>query len=151
MKNDNSNRGSILAEQAYALGKMLNHEEWHTLPRNITPSDIDMVFDNNGMFLLCELKQNTADWQQLKKNSYGQWLLYSNLVLNGQGKHLAACVQHVRPEQGKAINTMTDVIAFQVMACHKGRIVYSAVIPTRKGEHWRRFVECFYSLGKSKF
>jgi len=54
-------RGEIIAEQAYAQGKMLDHSGWTGfLPRNITPSDIDMVIANGQSMMLIEWSSRSS-------------------------------------------------------------------------------------------
>lgn len=126
--------GSIIIEEAYAQGKMLDHSGWrHTLPRNITPSDIDMCIDNNGVILLVELSSQTDNWNDLKR---GQALLYENLVWAGCG-NIKAALAYIHPAPGKQIDTVKDVISFSVMCRQHGKIVKSAVYA---GKNWKQAV-----------
>lgn len=126
-------RGAIYAEQAYAQGKMLNNSAWNgMLPRNITPSDIDLVFDNNGWQLLCELSSQTSNWAELKR---GQRLLYQGLTI--KHRTIGVLLKHSVPKD-RQIDTLKDIDSFQVMISG-GRIT-----EIFGGERWQRFVEQFY-------
>lgn len=132
-------RGEIYSLEAYARGKVLEHSEWAgVLPRKITPSDIDMVFDNNGKFLFCELNSQFADFESL---DVGQYRLYRNLVLMGQGNVTAALLHHATPEPGVKIRTMSDVLSFQLMRFREDRVAVSKVY---EGALWRKYVEKFF-------
>lgn len=110
-----SMKGKIYCREAYAQAKMLDHSGWNgVLPRGITPSDIDMVIDNEGLVLFVEFSSKTASWHTLKSKSYGQWKLHRNLVWNGRGTQFSALC-HLQPEPDKDINSMTDVIEFSLM------------------------------------
>src|SRR5687768_15001960 len=101
-------RGAIYNEQAYAQGKMLDHSEWKLLPRKITPSDIDMCFDNRGWLLLCELSSKTPNWSDIPK---GQFWLYKSMT--AKSRTIAALLKHnVKDRQ---IDTLNDIQSFQVM------------------------------------
>lgn len=142
-------RGKIFAAEAYAQGKMFDNSTWGChLPRKITPSDIDLVIDNNGRFLFCEYKCDISRFSDL---SIGQHIMYQNLVKNGDGNHFAACVRHVKPEQGVQINTVTHVLTFQLMMkLEDGRLVVS---PVYQGSQWIRAVKVilgFTSIGEGE-
>lgn len=125
-----TNRGSIYHEEAYAQGKMLNHDSWNFLPRKITPSDIDMCFDNGAWLLVCELSSQATKWGEIK---YGQRLLYKSLTV--RSRVIAALLRHnVKDRQ---IDTLKDIDSFQVMVAGKTTRVFD-------GEKWRRFVESFF-------
>ncbi len=111
--------GQIIIEEAYAQGKMLDHSGWYgQLPRGITPSDIDMIFDFDGLTVLVELKSRSADWGKV---DVGQRRAYENLVRKGRGETLAICAKHVT-EPGKQIDTFNDVTEYQVMVWRDGQI-----------------------------
>jgi hypothetical protein len=124
-------KGAILCEQAYAQGKMLDHSEWVSLPRGITPSDVDFAFDNKGRMILCELSSKHSSWADVP---YGQRLLYQNLVTGSP--HVAALCRHNVPRE-RAINTRVDVSAFQLMFSFGGELFVSIEMP---GDAWARFV-----------
>lgn len=122
--------GHIRHLELYQQGKMLDHSAWKgKLKRGITPSDVDMMFDFNGTILLVELKLNSASWFALPK---GQRIAYTNLVKAGKGKIIVACAQ-IAPTDDKPLNTLTDIVAFQVMT----NTELSQILP---GEVWEKFV-----------
>jgi hypothetical protein len=154
---DDVERGAIFAEEAYALGKMLDHSCWSKqgeqscwqkdsmpLPRLITPSDLDSVFsrlvephavptvfDDNGCMIFAELSTNADDWRFL---STGQYRLYRGLL---EGPHCAVLCRHgIRPEQKKKICTRHDIISFQPMVWDHGAVIGA----TSHGRVWEDFV-----------
>ena len=129
-----SERGAVYCEQAYAQGKMLDNSEWNGLPRKITPSDLDLCFDNNGWLLLCELSSESTEWQMLQR---GQRMLYESFVRRGQ--MAAALLKHSVP-QSRQIRTCSDIEHFQVMFFRE-RITCGPVWP---GHLWGRFVQKWY-------
>lgn len=151
-------RGAIYAEQAYALGKMLDHSCWQEsekscwqknaprLPRLITPSDLDTVFcrllhdpfavplilDNAGRMIFAELSSWSQDWRLL---SDGQFKLYRGLL---DGPHCAVlCCHNVAPEDHKKICTRHDIISFQPMVWDHGAVIGRS-LPTNA--LWQQFV-----------
>jgi len=145
--------GSIFSQEAYALGKMLDHSSWWRdppkLPRGITPSDTDyppipLCFDNNGWVLWCELSSSFSAWHQVQT---GQKWLYESILRNSQ--HFGVLCQHnVRPEMQRPINTRYDIQSFQVMLWDFG-YVRSNVI-TGNGM-WQKFVLSFYQPGQPEY
>lgn len=131
--------GSVHFEQAYALGKMLNNSGWDGRLRNgITPSDIDLCFDNDGHVLFCELSRHHSAWQEIDT---GQCWLYRSAISCGHG--LAVLLKHsVDPEDGRQIDTLHDVETFQVMLSSgfTSKIV--------DGSRWGWFVDQFYENPK---
>jgi hypothetical protein len=126
-------RGAIYNEQAYAQGKMLDHVSWNgILPRCITPSDIDMAFDNNGWILSCELSSKSTDWGQLSK---GQLLFYK--AFTAKSRTMAALLKHNVPKDRK-IDTLADIESFQVM------LAGGKITEVFNSTHWKRFVESFF-------
>lgn len=133
-------RGRILNEEAYTRGKMLDHAGWSDiLPRLITPSDIDMVIDNAGRILFVEFSSKTCVWGHLAR---GQRLLYQNVVKAGGGKQTAALC-HIKPEAGKQIDTVHDVIRFQVMYLKNGELEIS---PVMEGDKWVDAVKAILNI-----
>ena len=132
-------RGKIYCEQAYAQGKMLDNSSWE-LPRMITPSDIDLVFDDGqmGRIIFVELSSSETHWNLL---SVGQRRLYSRLVAKGHGKVFAALCKHSVP-QDQQINTRNDIDTFQVM--YFGSLLGYATSPLYQGTLWANFVTKFY-------
>ena len=132
-------RGRILVEEAYAQGKMLESRSWYgLLPRKITPSDIDMVIDNNGRILFVEFDSNTAAWDGITR---GQRRLYENIVLNGSGKHFAACCRH--NVKDRRIDTLHDVLEFQLMYMRGDSLNVSSIYD---GSKWRRAVQVMLGI-----
>lgn len=137
-------KGSILVEEAYAAGKMLDHSGWHgVLPRNGTPSDVDMTIstsqidmavDNNGVILIVELSTRTDKWHELNT---GQRLLYENMVWAGQG-NIKAALCHIIPAPEKQIDTVNDVVSFSVMCWKCGELVKSHSFT---GNNWKAAVK----------
>ena len=116
-------RGAIINETAYARGKMLDHSSWQngeiTLPRNITPSDIDMTFDNRGNILYGELSSKDIDWDDIKNHAIGQFRLYRGTIK--QTTNLAILCKHSVPLQDeRLIDTRTDIDSFHVMLHNLG-------------------------------
>jgi hypothetical protein len=136
----------VRSEEAYALGKMLDNSSWQhpragdvRLARNITPSDIDLCLDNNGMILACELSRSASKWQQLLP---GQRILYQSLVY--RSAHIAVLCHHsVAPEEGRKIDTRYDIDSFQIMMADDWKIT---IIPVINGNfYWRKFVEMWFT------
>jgi hypothetical protein len=100
--------GSIICEQSYAQGKMLDHSRWH-LSRGVTPSDIDFVVESYGCFLWCELTKNACDWDSLKT---GQRMLYDSLA-KIPGNNVVCLARHSVP-RGKKVDTFNDIEAVAV-------------------------------------
>lgn len=128
--------GAIFAEEAYALGKMLDHSAWQTdvrISRGITPSDVDMAVDNNGMILFCEISSQYEEWKKLRE---GQRRFYENCVKGGL--HCAALCRHaVKLMDQRKIDTCNDIISFQLMFWDHG-VVYSHVIAGNS--YWQKFM-----------
>lgn len=128
--------GAIYCEEAYAQGKMLDHSEWQgKLPRSITPSDIDQIFDNDGKLLACEWSRSNLRWNELTR---GQRDTYMAVVKSG---HMAALLKHSVPRSRK-IKTRTDVESFQVIyLAANGKPAITDVID---GYLWPIFVDEWY-------
>jgi hypothetical protein len=140
---DPEQRGAIHAEQAYALGKMLDHSSWQKgdrrLPRNITASDLDipgvpMVFDNGGMMIFGELSRTRTAWSSLH---FGQRFLYENL-LRGTPHCAVLCCHEVDAEQGRKIDSRHDIAAFQIMVVDFGGVATWPLI--QSNTRWQDFV-----------
>lgn len=132
-------RGSIYCEQAYAQGKMLDNSKWK-LPRNITPSDIDIVFDDtqHGRVLFVELTSSHTTWNTV---STGQRLLYSGLVIRGCNRVFASLAKHTVPINLQ-IDTRNDITHFQVM--YYASLLGWATSQVYTGDLWPEFVDAFY-------
>jgi len=152
-------RGSIYAEEAYALGKMLDHSSWQhprpgdePLPRRITPSDIDMtatggmlsavpiVFDNRGKIVLGELSSHAREWHELNP---GQRWTYESL-LNSSPHCAVLCHHSVRTEERRLIDTRYDIDSFQVRINDHGIITLPVVRGNKANKAWQRFVLGWY-------
>lgn len=129
-------RGSILVEEAYARGKMLDHSGWHVLPRAITPSDFDMVFDNGGALIYGEISSEFSEWARLKK---GQRKAYSNAIW--QTRNCAVLCRHNVPlSELRAINTREDIRDYQVMLYDGKGFSFSSV-----RHDWKEFVDRWFA------
>lgn len=124
---------------------MLDHSDWlqglWTMPRLITPSDVDMAMDNDGKILFCELSSSQSEWVKMGK---GQRLLYRNFIFNSA--NLAVLCKHSVPTTRK-INTRKDFDSFQVMMYSSGNIYPTGfqVTPVFKKEAWEPFVKSWFS------
>jgi hypothetical protein len=135
--------GSIMSEQAYAQGKMLNHSAWYGhLPRGITPSDVDATVANGEFVLLWELSSSSVEWFQI---ATGQRRLYEDMVQCSGGKHWACLLKH-SVDSSRAIDTVEDIDSFHVMFRRDdGRTDY---LPLQPGGRWFDFVRLFYECRK---
>ncbi len=133
--------GSIHSKNAYAQGKMLDHSAWlkdEPLPRGITPSDIDMVIDDNGAMLFNELSSRHHRWHEL---STGQRRLYEGLIF--QTQHCAVLCKHsVPPAEEREINTRTDIDNFQVMLWQPSGLFFTEVF--HGNSRWQQFVASWF-------
>lgn len=127
--------GAIYSERAYALGKMLDHSSWYgTLTRKITPSDVDMLFDNAGKIMLCELSSAVSSWSEVQ---IGQRWLYQSFIKD-QPHCAVLCRHNVDPSSGRQINTRFDIQSFQVMVWEHEQVLSRVY----DGNHyWQRVVE----------
>lgn len=127
--------GKILCEEAYAQGKMVNSEAWSDLlPRGITPSDADLIFDSNGKILMTELSRTKRRWRDIAR---GQFILYQNFIMAGRGDIVAALAKH--SVHGRAICSVSDIDSFQVMFLHQG-MSSPALTSVIDGDRWKEFV-----------
>lgn len=126
--------GRILIEAAYAAGKMLDCSGWNGLLRsNITPSDVDLCFDNNGAVLFADFSIACDSWTQIKSTLRGQRWLYESLIKSGP--HCAVICKHsVQAE--RLIDTLKDVERFQVMVWDFEPVLS----PVYSGRVWQSFV-----------
>jgi hypothetical protein len=131
-------RGAVRNEALYRQG--YDHSAWgDILPRRITPSDIDVVFDNleRARVLFCEFTRNEC-WAD---KPFGQRTLYMQLLRTNNYQN--ACVLCHHCVDGRDIDSLTDVQSFHVMRCNNGEIEYMEVID---GCLWGEFVKAFYGL-----
>jgi hypothetical protein len=139
MPSHSATAGSIILQEAYALGKMMDSSSWNGLLRSgITPSDIDlpgvqMVFDNRGMIIFCDFSSSFTKWQTALT---GQRLLYEGLI-NYKPHCAVLCRHNVKPELGRPINTLHDVEHFQVMIWDFEPVITKIF---DGAELWKRFV-----------
>lgn len=99
-------RGNIYDEQKYIHAKMLDHSWWHgVLPRNITPSDIDMWIELSGFFFYFELSSTTSELLSLPKK--GQVIGYKNLW-KSSAKNIVLICKHSVSASDRQIRTPTD-------------------------------------------
>ena len=134
--------GAIYSEQAYALGKMLDNSSWQQgqkLRDGITPSDFDLVFDNMGAMLFCELSSNCDQWRLLEK---GQRWAYQSAIKNNRPHCAVICRHNVKLADLRQIDTRRDIVAFQVMAYDLAAFRISCVI--EGNEHWQAFVLAWF-------
>lgn len=131
--------GSILNEQAYARGKMLNHSGMAgQLARRSMPSDIDFVLDNNGAMIFAELSRWANDWNKVQP---GQRWLYESLIKTSI--HCAVLCKHsVELATGRQIFTWTDIESFQVMIWHHGAVISEIIEGNQK---WQTFVRYWFA------
>lgn len=136
-------RGAIRSEEAYVHGKMLDHSSWQkgalVLPRNITPSDHDMVFDALGQrALLCELSRPFSQWRELPR---AQVMAYVSSIL--WTENLGILCHHSVPSDSQ-INTRSDIESFQVMlAPPHDPLLFTEVFVGN--QRWQRFVFGWYN------
>jgi hypothetical protein len=133
--------------------QLYDHSGWYgKLPNKITPSDIDVVFDNknHGRILFCEFTSAEATWD---KKPYGQRIAYMQLLRTTAQKHAAVlCLHHVPSD--KQIDTVLDVDSFHVMRIldkEKGVVLMPSSHEVYDGSKWLDFVKSFYGLENSTF
>jgi hypothetical protein len=146
-------RGKIYDLVAYAQGKLVDCSGWadrekygqDVLPRKITPSDIDVVFnpgtfmfDNAGHVLLAELSTQTNIWS---KTSYGQYLSAQSLVKAGQGKIASVLAYHQTPKE-QLIDLRESVESFSLM--YFVSPTYACTDVHKGNERWQKFVLAWF-------
>ena len=130
--------GKILWEHAYAQGKMLDHSSWD-LPRNITPSDVDMFFDNRGSIVYCEVSSQCVSWQQLEQ---GQRWGYESII-KGTSDLAVLCKHSVAVD--KQIDTRYDINAFQVQVFNNETGGFEVAKVVTGNRYWQKFISNFYA------
>jgi hypothetical protein len=109
------------------------------LPRNITPSDIDMTLDNNGHIMQFELDDETACWEFIKK---GQRRLQESYVRAGRGRITAVLLRHRVPATIEdQIDTTKDILQFSIMRWANGQVLETGPFP---GEKFVRYVRLWW-------
>jgi hypothetical protein len=145
-------RGKVFSEEAYALGKMLDHSSWQKgerrLPRRITPSDLDipgvpMVFDAAGALIIGELSRSGATWDNLTK---GQRWAYESYI-RGTRHCAVVCYHEIRPEEQRYIDTRHDMLAFQIMVDDFG-VITSQLF--KGNDRWQNFVFAWMEGGATR-
>lgn len=142
-----SERGGIRNADAYARGKMLDHSAWQRevpLPNLVTPSDIDMVFDNKGWILFCEISSQYAEWPILResKGGTGQVRLYEAAVEDSI--HCAVLCKHSVPlVPQRPIDSRADIESFQVMLYDPQHGLLTTEL-FRGNAVWQRFVHLWF-------
>jgi len=142
------NGGKIYCPEAYARGKMVESSGWNNfLPRGGTPSDIDLIFDNYGKrIILVELSSRFCNWHEIPT---GQRKVYESLVNIGDGKIYAVLAKHKTPEDGKYIDSFSDIEKFQVMYLGEKDAI-SEMRPMQyldiEGSKWTQFVSKLMSV-----
>ncbi len=111
--NDHFKKGSIIAEQAYAQGKMLDHSSWPISPSGRTFSDIDAVYDHKGLLIFVEFARSNfpMTWDSI---STGQRWMYQSALANKRGS-IAILANHNVPSD-QQIDTMKDVTHASAMS-----------------------------------
>lgn len=132
----NSGAGSIILEEAYALGKMVECSAWNGLLRDhITPSDIDLCFDNNGSVIFVDLSVSYDRWDIALA---GQRRMYAAIIAGGP--HCAVLAKHsVTPSLGRKIDSLHDIESFQAAVWDSGFVKS----PVWSGSRWQEFVQAW--------
>ena len=137
-------RGSVRHAARYKQG--YDHSGWASvLPRKITPSDIDVVFDNllNGRQLFCEFTSREALWTE---KAHGQRVMYQQVLRTTNYSSASVLCFHSVPSN-MPIDSLKDVNSFHVMRCVDGKIIYMPGDQrTFDGSLWPDFVLSFYGL-----
>lgn len=96
------------------------------MPRNITPSDIDMVVTEDGVItslaatITHSRRRRIVQFEYTKSSPYwgkvptGQHKTHEDYVLAGEGRITAICAYHRTPT-GEDIRSLENVLSFQVM------------------------------------
>lgn len=137
-------RGEVQYRERFE--QQVEHNGWcDILPNKITPSDIDVAFDNmaRARHLFCEFSSVASLWSEKK---WGQQLLYMQLLrTNNYANASVLCKHHV--PIGQSVKSLNDVDSFQVMRAKNGLIYY---MPSKEetfpGTLWVDFVKSFYGL-----
>ncbi len=133
-------RGAVYNKPAYLLSKNLDHSGWGTLlPRKITPSDVDCVFDNYMAAILVELNSHLTQWVDLDT---GQTWTYQGLIHKHMKRVAVLATHSVRPEVKDFIDTVQDVESFQVMLWDDGFKVSEVF---HGNDRWQKFVVGWYA------
>jgi hypothetical protein len=141
--------GEIRNIRRYLQSKLLDNSAWlDIVGRKITPSDIDLVVDNGGKVLFCELSRTCSEWQELER---GQRWLYQSVLLDSIKcprcsillRHNVDCDNNAATiNELRKINTITDIVSFQAMIFVWGEFRVSRVVDGN--EHWQAFVKAWF-------
>lgn len=134
-------RGGIRNRQRYK--QEIDHTGWNKiLPRKITPSDIDIVFDDKltNTIVFCDLKfspdGSACLWRDVQ---YGQRLLYQRLVLtHPYVKRYSVLLTHSVEDCERDIDSVRDVLWFQVMEL--GLQTGPRIYPAEVGHLWPEWI-----------
>jgi hypothetical protein len=130
--------GKIRSRPHYEQSKNLDHSEWlGKLPRNCSPSDIDVVLNDwpTKRNLYKELSSSVATWKEIQRPQ----LMTQMTAVHG-GVHYSVLLKHsVQPP--KLIKTVSDIESFQVMFWSDGDWRYSRLL---SGGSFLRFVQEWY-------
>lgn len=137
-------RGEVRHRARFA--QQIEHDGWFgALPRKISPSDIDVVFDNMLMArtLFCEFSSAVSVWSG---KEIGQQYLYQQLLKTNNYKNGSVLCRHNIPVE-RNVNSLNDVVSFHVMRAKAG-VVYFMPSETEPfpGTLWVDFVKSFYGL-----
>lgn len=107
-----------------AFTTRISMQKWgEVLPRNLRPTDGDMIIDNGGRILMVEYKAGIASFAELNT---GQKLLYKHFTENGKGTQ-AVMLCRYQQKHPEYICGIDDVISCQLMTYANGRIHTSDV------------------------
>lgn len=130
-------RGAIRSVEHYLLAKKLNHSSWQKgsriLPRNITPSDVDMYFDNRGRIIFGELTTNFPEWASI---SDGQRMGYQNMIRGSA--HCAVVAFHNAVPEDQEIDSRLDILGFQPMIFDGGDFILGETY--NGNDKWQDFI-----------
>ena len=137
-------RGTVKYRDRFA--QQVEHDGWcDILPRNITPSYIDVVFDNMRLarVLFCEFSSAVSLWGG---KPGGQRYLYQQLLKTNNYKNGCVLCRHDVPVE-RNVNSFKDVVSFHVMRASAG-LVYFMPSETEyfPGALWVDFVKSFYGI-----
>ena len=121
------------------------------LPRNIKPSDSDMILDNAGEMLWCELKTYKCGFNDL---SAGQGTLLRNFCRLNPQRAKVAILWTKKPEKFtgsnlgiKCCKLPDDIIAFQTIRLEESEFEENWIINGwYAGYLWQRYLDRFYRV-----
>jgi hypothetical protein len=139
-------RGTIKNMDEYLDGKKFDHGDWVDFaPRNMTPTNIDGVLDDDGYELILEASRATYSWDQFSKEKKGQIRYFNRRVRDGRGTVIVVLVLLDTP-RGEVSNTIRDVTDFSVIYFRED--VQSFDDTCRETYHgnetWKRFLRHWF-------